>query len=227
MHQPTLRAATVGATVWTALCAPLMAQAAEMATVVSSTPVTASVAVPRQVCSDGQQFVQQRPSGAGAVIGAIAGGVIGHNLGNGFGRAAATGLGAVTGAVIGDQVEASNTPVTEVPVRRCQTVSSVEQRVVGYDVIYDYGGQRYSTRMSRDPGRQLAVNVQPAEGSGLPAPIDYAPQGTPVPSTLVAPEPVYYAPQPVYYGPPPVYIAPVVGIGFGYYGGYRGHYRWR
>lgn len=242
MPQPTFRAAALGAAALAAVCGPLAAQAADVATVVSSTPVTASVAVPRQVCSDGQQLVQQRPSGAGALIGAIAGGVIGHNLGNGFGRAATTGLGAVTGAIVGDQVESANTPVAEVPVRRCQTVSSVEQRVVGYDVIYDYAGQRYSTRMQRDPGRQMAVNVQPADGSGLPAPLDDRAQqvGTPVPSTLPAapqpvyvppqqpvyaqPDTVYYAPQPVYYGPPPIYVAPV--FGFGYYG-YRGHYRWR
>src|SRR6266568_9382030 len=43
------------------------ARAAEFATVVSSTPVLASVPVARQVCSDGQQLVQQRPSGAGAL----------------------------------------------------------------------------------------------------------------------------------------------------------------
>ncbi|MEP7295670.1 MAG: glycine zipper 2TM domain-containing protein [Burkholderiales bacterium] len=223
--QPTFpRLAAVAAAIG-AVCA---AQAAEMATVISSTPVTASIAVPRQVCSDGQQIVQQRPSGAGAVIGAIAGGVIGHNLGNGFGRAAATGLGAVTGAVIGDQVEAANSPVSEVPVRRCQLVSSHEERVVGYDVMYEYAGQRYSTRMARDPGRQFAVSVQPADAGALPEPVYQPREGTPVPSTL-APQPIYYeqpAPQPVYYyAPSPVYFAPM--IGFGYFGGHRGHYRWR
>ena len=204
------------------------AQAVEMATVVSSTPVTASIAVPRQVCSDGQQIVQQRPSGAGAVIGAIAGGVIGHNLGNGFGRAAATGFGAVAGAVVGDQVEAANSPVTEVPVRRCQLVSSYEQRIVGYDVMYEYAGQRYSTRMARDPGAQFAVSVQPAEGSGLPAPVDRLQEGTPVPSNA-APQTYYYSPAPpaVYYGAPPIYVAPLLGFGVGYYGGYYGGYRGR
>jgi uncharacterized protein YcfJ len=209
-----------------ALVGPLAAHAAEFATVVSSTPVTASVPVARQLCSDSQQLVQQRPSGAGAVIGAIAGGVIGHNLGNGFGRAAATGLGVVAGSVVGDQVEAANTPVSEVPVRRCQTVSSYETRVVGYDVMYEYAGQRYSTRMARDPGTQLAVNVQPADSGGLPAPADAGRDGTPVPATP-APQTVYYAPAPqtVYYAPAPVYVTPAISFGFGYYGGYRGHWR--
>lgn len=228
MLRPTQRAAVMAAVL---ISGPLAAHAAELASVVSSMPVTASVPVARQVCSDGQQFVQQRPSGAGALLGAIAGGVIGHNLGNGFGRAAATGIGAVAGSIVGDQVEAANTPVAEVPVRRCQTVTSYESRVVGYDVMYEYAGQRYSTRMARDPGTQFAVSVQPADAGGLPAPLT----STPVPATTPpqtvyydTPQPVYYdAPPPVYYVPPQVYVAPVIGVGFGYYGGYRGHGRWR
>jgi len=215
------------------------ARAAEFATVVSSTPITASIAVPRQVCSDGAQIVQQRPSGAGAVIGAIAGGVIGHQFGGGFGRAAATGVGAVTGAIVGDQVEAANTPATEVPVRRCQTTRTTENRIVGYDVVYDYAGQRYSTRMARDPGQRVAVTVQPAEAGALPAPSDAGQIGTPVPSTteVAPPQTVYYAPAPTYPPTypayyydvaPPVYVAPVIGFGFGYYGGgYYRHRHWR
>ncbi len=240
MRQPTRRAAIVAAAIAATLSSSLAARAAEFASVVSSTPVIVSVTVPRQQCSDGQQLVQQRPSGAGALVGAIAGGVIGHNLGNGLGRAAATGFGAVAGAVVGDQVEAANSPVSEVPVRRCQMVGSVENRTVGYDVVYEYAGQRYSTRMARDPGRQFAVSVQPADGGGLPAPLDAGREGTPVPSSA-APQTVYSAPeQPVYYAPyyapsyapyyaPPLYIAPVIGFGFGYYGGYYGGHRghWR
>jgi uncharacterized protein YcfJ len=235
MHATPLRAAPflAGLGAVFALASP-DAQASGLATVVSSTPVTASVAVPRQVCSDGAQIVQQRPSGAGAVIGAIAGGVIGHQFGGGFGRAAATGVGAFTGAVVGDQVEAANAPVTEVPVRRCQTSTTYENRVIGYDVVYEYAGQRYSTRMGRDPGTQLAVSVQPAEAGSLPAPADAGQIGTPVPSNAGAPQTVYYAPYyapapayaPGYYYGPSVYVAPVIGFGFGYYGGGH-HRRWR
>ena len=141
---------------------PYAAQAAELATVLSSTPVTAQVPVSRQQCVQGEQYVQQAPSGVGAVIGAIAGGVLGNSVGGGFGRAAATGLGVVAGSVVGNQVEANGNPVSAVPVQRCQTVTSYENRVVGYDVTYDYAGQHYSTRMARDPGRQFAVDVRPA-----------------------------------------------------------------
>jgi uncharacterized protein YcfJ len=203
------------------------AQAAEFANVVSSTPVTASVPVPRQVCSDGQQVVPQRPSGAGALIGAIAGGVIGHNLGGGAGQAVATGLGAITGAVIGDSVEAGATPPVEVPVRRCQTVTSYESRVVGYDVVYEYAGQRHSTRLARDPGAQLAVSVQPVNptvSQPVPAYAEPPVEALPAPARYyeTAPRTVYYAPV-----PPAVYLAPAIGFGLGYYGGYYGGYRGR
>lgn len=223
--------------------ASVSAQAAEYAKVVSSTPVMASVPQARQVCSQGEQVVQQAPSGAGAVIGAIAGGLLGHTVGGGFGRAAATGVGVVAGAAVGNQVEANGNAVSSVPVQRCQTVSSYETRVIGYDVVYEYAGQRYSTRTARDPGHEMAINVQPSDSSNvLPAAGDV---GQPVynsyqtvPSTVYAPaQPVYYAP-PAYYAPSPAYyVAPAIGLGLGlglaYYGGYHhgyyggGYRHWR
>ena len=105
-----------------AACAALLggagvANAAEYANVISATPVSGSVPVPRQACADGEQVVQQPPSGAGALVGAIVGGVIGNQFGPGFGRAAATGLGVVAGSAIGNQAEVNNNPATAVPVR--------------------------------------------------------------------------------------------------------------
>jgi uncharacterized protein YcfJ len=229
---PLLAAATIGAA-----CAAPAAFAAEYATVVSSTPVTATVPVQRQNCSDAQQLVQPAPSGAGAVVGAIAGGLLGHTVGGGFGRAAATGIGAVAGSVIGNQIEADGQPATAVPVRRCQTATRYENRIVGYDVMYDYAGQRYSTRLARDPGQRLAVSVQPADvnGNAVPAPVMSTPvptYDTPVASAEPAPpQPVYYdpLPPPVYYYPaaPYYYGAPSISFGIGYVGGWRGGRHWR
>ena len=223
---------------------PLAARATEYAEVVSATPVTVAVVTPRQVCRNEAQIVQPGPSGAGAVIGAIAGALIGHNVGAGFGRAAATGLGVVAGATIGDQIEASNTSAAEVAVRRCQTVNRVESRVVGYDVMYDFGGQRFSTRMARDPGARMAVEVRPAEGGNdrLPVPLaaraDVEAQWSqaapvPAPGAMPAPQadpqsmyPQAVSPQTVYSepyylaGPPAVYLSPFIGFGLGYIGGY-------
>jgi uncharacterized protein YcfJ len=220
-----------------------LSQAAELATVISSTPVHSTVVVPRQVCTDSQTLVQSRPSGAGAVVGAIAGGVIGNALGEGAGRAAATGLGAVAGAIVGDQVEAGSNAPAAMAVRRCQTVNQHDSRIVGYDVVYEYGGQRYSSRLSRDPGATLSVSVQPAVGGGAGVPVppyaDTLPLSGPATSVVATtsePTVTYVETQPrtVYYDalPPSYLLGPVIGFGLGYYGGYygggyrgyRGHY---
>ncbi len=224
---------------------PLASQAAEYATVISATPITSQIGVPRRVCSDERQYVQPQSSGAGAVIGAIAGGLLGNTLGGGGGRAAATGIGAVAGAALGNSVEMNGYPATEVPVQRCQTVSSYENRTVGYDVVYEYAGQRYATRMAQDPGREIRIDVRPAaetlSGRGVPGYPDanaYAPRQALVeaaPPVYYAPGPAYYAPSTVYYGPAPAYYygapayyGPSIGIGIGgSWGGGGRHRHWR
>ncbi|HEY2561018.1 MAG TPA: glycine zipper 2TM domain-containing protein [Caldimonas sp.] len=230
MIKTTVAAATTAAGMLTLSAA---AHAADYANVVSAMPVTESVAVPHQECVNGEQLVQQPPSGAGAAIGAIAGGVIGNQFGHGFGRAAATGLGAVTGSAIGNNVEANATPPTSVPVQRCRTVNGYENRIVGYDVVYEYHGQRYSTRLPQDPGQRLAVDVRPAGNAPLDrvapppsygaVPPAYS-EGAPVVSDQA---PVYYAAAPNYYYPPaaplvypaPYFVGPAIGFGIGYWAG--------
>jgi uncharacterized protein YcfJ len=162
------------------------AGAAEFGTVVSSTPVTQQFAVPQQTCSEQQQVVQQPTSGGGAVIGAVVGGLLGHTVGQGFGKAAATGIGVVAGAAVGDNVESRTTPPGETTVRNCQTATRIDSRVVGYDVVYDYHGQRYSARLAQDPGSQIPLNVQvtPAVATVPPATVST--------TTYVAPPPVVY-----------------------------------
>ena len=223
-------------------------QAVEYAAVVSSTPVVVSVPVARRQCADEQQVVQPRQTGAGAVLGAIVGGVLGHNVGGGMGRAAATGLGVVAGSVIGDQIEANTAQPYATTVRNCRNVSSLEQRTVGYDVMYDYAGQRYSTRVPRDPGARMAIDVRPAVSAGdepaaptydTPPPGAAAPEYyQPVPAAGRAVVPVAPVAPVVYYGEPyaqpyyaqpyyGTYIVPSISLGFGYYGGYRGGRHWR
>jgi uncharacterized protein YcfJ len=202
------------------------ALATEYGTVVSSTPVTAQVAVPQRQCSDQPVLVQPPNTGGGALLGAIVGGVVGNNVGGGFGRAAATGLGIVAGSAIGDRVEAAGNPPVETTVRNCQTLMSYENRVVGYDVVYEYNGQRYSTRMAQDPGARIALNVavSPASG-GVIAPATPIAAYPPAAVTAYPAQPVYvpypsYGPYGYYaYGGPVVALAPrvVIGVGGGYY----------
>jgi len=198
-----------------------IAQGAEYGTVVSSTAVTAQVAVPVQQCSEQQQVVESRTSGGGALVGALIGGVVGHNIGGGLGRAAATGVGVVAGAAIGDRTEAANTPATSVPVRNCQTYTSYENRVIGYDVAYDYNGQRRVARMSQalNPGDSISPNVHVSPSDGTFAASPQTVVGAPAP--VVTAPPVVYSPVPVYGG----YYGhgPVIPVG-GY--GYRRHGPW-
>ncbi len=234
------------------LGATASAGAADYANVVSATPVTGSVSAPRQDCFQGEQVVQAQPSGAGAVIGAIAGGVLGNQFGHGFGRAAATGLGAVAGSAIGNDVEANANPPTTVPVRRCRTVNGYENRIVGYDVVYEYNGQRYTTRLPSDPGPRLAIDIRPTGNAPLdrvgppttsygPVPPAYAqaaPGYSEMPHTYYDDAPAYYPPAPAYYSAPyysapyysapyysaPYYVAPAaIGLGIGYWVGRSWH----
>ena len=217
------------------------ARAADYANVVSATPVTSSVAVPRQQCAEGQRYVPSQPSGGGALVGAIIGGVVGNQFGHGGGRAAATGLGVIAGSAIGNQAELNNNPGQVVPVRDCRTFSSYENRVVGYDVVYEYHGQRYTTRTASDPGPRLAIDVRPANGapldnvgprggySAVPPAYPAAPYDEAPPATYPyygAPAPVYYPAPAYYYGPPRAYYGPpVIGIGFSTGWGWRHGYR--
>jgi uncharacterized protein YcfJ len=222
-------------------------QNTDYGTVVSSTPVLAPVNVPQQQCYDEPQAVAPRSSGGGALAGAVIGGLIGSTMGGGSGRGAATGAGVVLGAVIGDRVEAHQQPQGFATVRRCQTVSATESRVVAYDVVYDYAGRRFSTRLNQDPGSPgsllpLSVNVAGAVNNagyndggpvaspqvGTPPNVTYiqtqpAPNYNQPPPTVYYTEtvrPVYVAPPAYYAPPPPVFFHPpprFIGGGTVYY----------
>jgi uncharacterized protein YcfJ len=212
------------------------AMAAEYGTVVSARPVTAQVPVPQSQCVDEQQLVQQRNSGGGALVGALIGGALGNSMGAGFGRAAATGLGVVAGAAVGDGFEAANNPPVAATVRRCNSVTRYENRVIGYDVAYDYNGQRYQTRTAQPPGERIALNVTVAAAESAPAVPTYSPPVVQASPYVEAPAPVISVPYPysspypypgsygVVVGSPGVVVAPRVVIGAGYYGGYYGGY---
>lgn len=125
-------------------------------------------------------------SGNDALIGGIIGGVVGNQLSRNSSRGTrntATVAGAIVGSVIANERHGSDSSrhrrndryskprhpkkiVTTRPVEKCrETVhSAYEQRVQAYDVTYQYRGQTFTTRMKRDPGNQieLQVNVAPA-----------------------------------------------------------------
>lgn len=170
--------------------------AQEFGRVLSSTPVVQQVQVPRQVCSQELWQAPAPKTGAGGVFGALAGGVIGNSVGQGTGRAAATAIGIIGGAMLGDRLEGSNGTQAQ-PVQTCTTHTHIENRVVGYQVVYEYAGKQYSVQMPQDPGPQVQLQITPV-GSSLPP--------------VAPPAAVYTAPPPpVAYAAPPVVVAqPVI-----------------
>ncbi|MBA2672260.1 glycine zipper 2TM domain-containing protein [Ramlibacter sp.] len=224
------------------------AGAQEVGRVVSTVPLVQQVAVPRQYCSQ-QQVVQQQSSGGGALIGAVVGGLLGNTIGHGFGRAAATGVGAVVGAGVGNSIETRDGYPQAV--QQCATQNSYENRTVGYNVTYEFGGRQYTTQMPYDPGPTVRLQVTPMGSGPAPAypaaqpmpgtvsapPMVSAPpsgyeqqfvEATPaivqVPSTYVYPATtvVYPAYAPRYYYPP---VSLSIGLGGYWGGGHRHHWR--
>lgn len=137
-----------------------------VATVVGVTPVSEQVNRPTQQCwTETQQISQAVPapySPLGAIIGGVAGGLLGSTIGRGNGRIAAAAVGAGVGAITGDAVanqNNSNTVTTTVPVQRCRQVDNFETVTTGYQVTFEYDGQRFSARLPYNPGNQLRINV--------------------------------------------------------------------
>jgi len=142
----------------------------DYAKVVSVTPVIRYVTVttPVKECWDDVENYTRRNPDAGlagrTLFGAIVGGVIGHGISHGHHRDAVTVAGTAIGAAIANGTgrrRSYETTEYSRPVRRCDTnyQSHQEERVDGYDVIYRYNGQKYSTRMPYDPGRKLRIQV--------------------------------------------------------------------
>jgi uncharacterized protein YcfJ len=166
----------------------------DRARVISVHPIQERIPVAREECwNDVQRGYEERrvtrsdtgaAIGPGTVLGAVIGGVVGHQFGNSSGgRDRGTAAGAIVGGVVGNQVDRDNrgpggavTEVERVPVERnverCRTVNEVREATVAYDVRYEYLGRQFATRMERDPGRNLRVNVSvaPVEGAELPPP---------------------------------------------------------
>ena len=166
----------------------------DRARVISSRPILDRIPITREECWNERQRVYEdrrvtrtdtgAPIGAGTVLGAVVGGVIGRQFGDSNrGKNQGTAAGAIVGGLIGHQVESGNANATtterveveRVPVERnverCRQVQEVREATVGYDVRYEYAGREFTTRLDRDPGRNLRVRVDvtPDEGREVPS----------------------------------------------------------
>ena len=97
---------------------------------------------------------------AGTAIGAVAGGLLGNQIGGGKGRTLATVAGAVGGGYAGHEIQErrQETNTTTSTVRKCSTVAgATSDKIVAYDVRYEYNGVTRSVRMDHDPGDRVEV----------------------------------------------------------------------
>ena len=143
----------------------------DYARVLSAEPIIryVTVSTPVRECYEDIEYVtveRRRPGvGASTLVGAVVGGVIGHQFGSGRGNDAATVAGTLVGAAIGNDAAKRRHPRSDLeysrPVERCTTTmrQREEERIDGYRVVYRYNGQKYSTRMPYDPGREIRVRV--------------------------------------------------------------------
>ena len=196
-----------------ALCG--MAQSQEIGQVISRTAVYQQVAVPHQSCA--QTIPPNAPtSGAGAVSGAVTGAVLGSIISEGRGAGAL--VGAVGGAIVGDRAESN---ANSQPMTTCTTQTVMENRLVGYNVVYEYAGKTYNVQLPQDPGPTIPLQITPA---GMPAAAPAVNTAVVTqPAVVYAQPPVVYAPAPMYYSPWPVTTS--INLGWGWYGGGRRHWR--
>ncbi|SFS12083.1 Uncharacterized conserved protein YcfJ, contains glycine zipper 2TM domain [Dyella sp. OK004] len=136
---------------------------AKYARVISVDPIRQTTNNPKQVCHDEVVSHTEPPKDqhqiAGMAIGAVAGGLLGNQIGGGKGRTLATVAGAVGGGYAGKRIEESRqqNQVTQSTERRCETVNNSSNKIVGYDVRYEYNGVTRTQRMDHDPGDRVLV----------------------------------------------------------------------
>lgn len=171
-----IRISTLGLAALCGAAATSGAWAAEYGTVISSTPVVSAAPVVQRECIDEAAQAPRRSNGAGAVVGALFGAALGNAVGGGNSRTLSTGIGMIAGAAIGNHAEAQEAGRDAATVQRCRDVTRTEQRVVAYDVVYDYQGVQRRVRMAQPPGDRILLDVQvvPAGAAALPAPAPYA-----------------------------------------------------
>jgi uncharacterized protein YcfJ len=134
------------------------------ARVVSVDPVRQAGTAAQKECHDEvvthRAPVKDQHQIAGTAIGAVAGGLLGNQIGGGKGRTLATVAGAVGGGYAGHEIQERRQETNTVTstVRKCSTVPGASgDKIVAYDVRYEYNGVTRSIRMDHDPGDRVEV----------------------------------------------------------------------
>ncbi len=137
----------------------------DYATVLSSKPVHRIVEVTREErqCYSEEVTYQQprRNNSGGSLVGGLLGAAIGHAIGHKINhKTGATVLGAVVGSSIANSNQKTSVERTGTR-NRCTMVptSWEEERLIGYNVVYQYNDRTYETRLQEEPGDSLKIRV--------------------------------------------------------------------
>ena len=157
----------------TATSLAIGAQAAshyDSARVIDVIPVyeTVRYAMPVENCrAQTVRLPQYQASGTAPIIGAVIGGAVGNAVGHKKrNKQVGALIGAVLGATIGNDIANASPNRARYGTRHyCDTYTEYrnEERLLGYDVSYEYAGQTYTSRMKRRPGDEIRIRVTPIE----------------------------------------------------------------
>ena len=140
-----------------------MYESANSAKVLSAKALTRTVKTPRQDCHDETvthtKPVQDQNRLIGTGLGAVVGGLLGHQVGGGSGKTVATVAGAAAGGYAGNKIQQKTQQgdtytSTE---QRCSTVYDRKEEPAGFDVVYEYKGEKHHLHTDKDPGSSLPV----------------------------------------------------------------------
>jgi uncharacterized protein YcfJ len=139
----------------------------EWATVVEAEPIIRIIRRPvgEEVCWQEEVYreVPERRAKAPVVFGALLGGLIGNQFGSGHGRDAMTFAGVALGSAIAKDNQRRNNPQHFYASLedRCgiNTEWQETKQIIGWDVVYEYQGETYVTRMQNEPGERIQVQV--------------------------------------------------------------------
>ena len=159
------------AAIATAAATPVLADSGtghyEWANVVEAEPVIRIIRRPvdEEVCWQEEVYreVPERRAKTPVVFGALLGGLIGNQFGSGHGRDAMTFAGVALGRAIAKDNQRRKNPQHYYASLedRCgiNTQWTETEQVIGWDVVYEYEGETYVTRMQNEPGEQIQVQV--------------------------------------------------------------------
>lgn len=136
------------------------------ATVLRADPVYDLVRTrePEERC-DGQGYRDGGDPTGGTVLGAIVGAALGHQVGKGDGRKAATIVGAVAGGAVGRNIDKNDGSASRSGCRMVE-IEREQRQLIGFDVEYQFKGEKFMSRLPYDPGNKLRVRVSVTPDDG-------------------------------------------------------------